>query len=104
MWRIPSNRAPGALPKIVRPGQRDEAEAVVLLQIFDERAALRHIGALKLALCAITDDGVEIRQCLLDGIVGARADQGRIAREPHAAAAGVGGGAAELVRRFDHSH
>jgi hypothetical protein len=90
--------------EVVRPGQHVELEVIVLLEVRDQIAAAVDVGALQLHRGAVTDRGVEVGECGVKRVVASCALQHRVAREPHAAAAGVCGGAAELVARLHDHH
>ena len=90
--------------EVVRPRQHGELEVLVGLQIVDESGTATDVGFLQFPGCAVTDDRVEVGQRLLDGVVAAGPAENGVARKPHPAAAGVGGGAAEFVGCLQQSH
>ena len=94
----------GRLPVVVRPRQWHEFQVGILLQVFDQGGAAADEGLLQFAGGTVADHSVVVSQRVLDGVVGAGANQDRIAGEPHPATAGVGGGAAEPVGRLDQQH
>ncbi|AFS16170.1 Hypothetical protein MIP_06195 [Mycobacterium intracellulare subsp. intracellulare MTCC 9506] len=94
----------GRLAVVVGPRQRHELQVRVGLQVLDQRRAAADVGFLQLARGAIADHGAVVGERVLDGVVGAGAQQHRIAREPHAATAGIRRGATEFRGGLDQEH
>jgi hypothetical protein len=92
------------LTEVVRPRQDGEFEGPVGFQVVDERRAAPDVGLLELGRGPLADDRPEIRQRRIDRVVAAGPLEHGVAGEPHAAAAGIGGRAAELVGGFQHGH
>ena len=86
---------------VVRPRQDLEREMLVALEVFDQRGTATHVGLLEFGGGAVADDGAVVAQRLVDGVVAARANEHRIARVPHSAAARVCERAAEPIGRLD---
>ena len=87
--------------EVIRPRQHGEFEGAriirVGLEVVDQRRAAAHVGLLKVARGALAHHGVEVGQRRVDGVIAPGAAQHGVARKPHAAAPGIGGGAAELL-------
>ena len=90
----------GGFSEVIGPGQHGEFEVIVCLEVVDQLRTAAHVSVLKFARGALADNIVEVRQCRVDGVVAARPAQNGVAGKPHPAAARVGGGAAELISRF----
>ena len=89
--------------EVVGPRQDVEVEVRILFEVGDQVATSVDVCALQLHRGAVTDRGVEIGERGVERVVRSGATQDRVAGEPHAAAAGVCGGAAELVAGL-HDH
>lgn len=87
--------------EVVGPGQHLEREGVVGLEVLDQSGSATNVGVRHLARRPVADHGVEVRQCLSDGVVDACAAQHRVAREPHSTAAGECRRPTELVTCLD---
>jgi hypothetical protein len=77
----------GNLPVVVGPRQDLEREALVAFEVLDQCRTTADVGLLQVCRRAISDDGAEVAQRVVDGVVTTRANENGVAGEPHSTAA-----------------